>query len=139
MKAPLSFLAILALCGCTGDDWHPAPPTAPSTAFPSTPLNPLLPGYTWLWGMVIEDSGGCITAATVHVVRGQRAGETVAQETPCGAWDYGGGFTFWNLKPGVSMTFHLSALGYLDLDTTVAPTTGPQMAFLFVLRPVPKP
>jgi hypothetical protein len=89
--------------------------------------------------MIINANGGCIPRATVQVVRGQSAGQSVEQETPCGAWDYDGGFFFRNLVPGVAMTFRLSAPGYVDLEETVTPTLGPQMAFLFELKPVSQP
>jgi hypothetical protein len=80
---------------------------------------------------VVAQSGVCIYGATVEVVRGQAAGQKMTQETPCDAWGYGGGFVFKGLRPGVPMTIRASAPGYVDLEKTITPTLGPQMAVLF--------
>lgn len=69
--------------------------------------------------------------ATVLVVQGQRAGETMVQETPCDAWAYDGGFIFYDLTAGVEMTLRISASGYKDDERTVVPSAGSQMSILF--------
>lgn len=83
-----------------------------------------------LWGMVIDGSGSCIAGATIRVVAGQAVHRTVAQQSPCGAWDYGGGFLLNGLTPGLAMTLRVSAPGYVAKDTTVVPRSGPQTALL---------
>jgi hypothetical protein len=87
--------------------------------------------------MVIEGSGGCIENATVQVVSGQRQGENQVQETPCGAWDYGGGFLFKNLTPGVPMTLRASAPGWTTQEQTFMPFTGAYSAVFLTLSRVP--
>ncbi|MEO7367208.1 MAG: Ig-like domain-containing protein, partial [Gemmatimonadaceae bacterium] len=89
------------------------------------------PGTTGLWGMVVDESGICIEGATVLVVRGQRAGETMAQKTPCGVWDYDGGFFFENLTVGVGMTLQASAPGFEVQEQSFFPSLGPQTALIF--------
>ena len=70
------------------------------------------------------------------MVAGQGVGQTIQQEMPCDVWSDGG---FWlrNLIPGVPMTIRASAPGYADREETVVPSSGPQMAVLFVLSPNP--
>jgi hypothetical protein len=85
--------------------------------------------------MVVDNSGLCISGATVRVVRGQALGRESAQQTPCGAWDYGGGFLFDGLSPDVEMTIRVSAPGYVAMETTVIPTSGPQTALLIAPSP----
>ena len=138
MKTMLSCLAMIALCACSGDDWHPSPSTAPAIAAPTVDA-PLSSGSAWLWGMIIDWSGVCIPGGIAEVVRGQGAGQRITQATPCGVWDYAGGFTFNNLRSGVAMTIRSSAPGYVDLEKTVVPTLGPQTVFEFELTPVTKP
>ena len=118
MRHVRTVVAALTLWGCSGE-------TAPSS--PASPRTPVGPAS--LWGMVVEDSGGCIDA-TVHVVAGQAVGRSVAQEQPCSVWDYGGGFVLAGLAPGVAMTLRVSAPGYVDKDTTVVPRLGAQTALL---------
>jgi hypothetical protein len=91
---------------------------------------------SWLWGFVVDDSGGCIDGGTVEVISGQRVGERITQETPCSVWDYGGGFEFHGLTPGVEMIIRGSAPGYAPLVRSVTPYSGPQTAFLFVLSKI---
>jgi hypothetical protein len=97
----------------------PAPPGSPPTSNPSS-------GLTFLLGLIIDETGACIVGASVQVLDGQRAGESMTQETPCDAWGYSGGFEFDSLTPGVPMTLRASAQGYVDRDTTVYPTLGVQ-------------
>jgi|RhiMetdeSRZDD1v2_1073273.scaffolds.fasta_scaffold2485797_1 hypothetical protein len=128
MKLAAIVLAVFTLSACAGDTGPHAPP-APneivSTPFPAA--------RAFLWGMIVEDSGVCIEGATVRVVRGQRAGESMTQTTPCDAWSFGG-FTFRDLTPGVEMTLRASAPGYADEEQTVRPSSGPQQAMLFTPR-----
>ena len=124
MKRALVLLATVVLPGCT----EPAP-TAPS-------LLPQNGGYspTSVWGMVIEASGSCIRDAKIDVVQGQRLGETITQDTPCGYWDYAGGFEIKNLTPGIELTLRASAPGYITKDLTVVPASGGVHLVLFPVR-----
>ena len=88
------------------------------------------PDMAFLWGVVIDDFGGCLEGVTVSVIAGQARGRSVVQATPCGMWDYGGGFLFKHLMPGEPMTIRASAPGYVPKDTTLVPTSGPQLATL---------
>jgi hypothetical protein len=97
-------------------------------AAPSSPGTPDPAGA--LWGMVIQDSGACIAGASVRVVGGQGLGRSAAQQQPCGAWDYDGGFVLAGLTPGVAMTLCVSAPGSVAEDTTVVPRLDPQTALL---------
>jgi hypothetical protein len=81
--------------------------------------------------MVVDEAGVCIVGATVQVVRGQSLGQSITQTTPCDAWAYDGGVVFKDLTPGVEMTLRASASGYAAQETTVVPSSGPQMAVLF--------
>jgi len=124
MKPALALLATMFLPGCTE-----AAPSAPS---------PLPQGggssQTSVWGKVIEESGSCILNARIEVVQGQRLGETMTQDTPCGYWDYAGGFEFKNLTPGIGMTLRASAPGYVAKDVTVVPARSGVYLVLFPLR-----
>lgn len=129
MKLAAIVLAAFTLSACAGDT-GPHTPAAPNAIVPT-------PGPTagaFLWGMIVKDSGVCIEGATVLVVRGQRAGESMTQTTPCDAWSYGAGFAFRNLTPGVAMTLRASAPGYADEEQTGIPSFGPQTAMLFTPR-----
>ena len=87
-------------CGTTTAPTPPPTESAMAVAAPQPgPPAPVV-SQAFLWGMVITQTGSCVAEATVEVVRGQRAGEKLLQSTPCGAWDYGGGFTFTNLTAG---------------------------------------
>ena len=111
-------VAALTLLGCSGEN------------APSSPHSPRTPGGpAFLWGMVIDDSGVCIRDVTVRVVGGHGVGRSAAQE-PCTMWDYGGGFVFDGLTPGLPMTLRVSAPGYVDKDMPVTPKLGPQTALL---------
>jgi hypothetical protein len=80
--------------------------------------------------MVIDESGVCIPGATIQAVRGQAVGPPITQTTPCSSWDYDGGVTFKDLKPGVEMTLGASAAGYAAQEKTVVPHSGVQTAVL---------
>jgi hypothetical protein len=125
-------LASLIVYGCS---WEGAEhlPTAPDTTA-TTPTPPPTPGaLTWLWGMVIDSNGACIVGARVEVVAGQGLGQVIEQRTPCGAWDYDGGFEFRELTPSVAMTLSASAPGWTVQEKTFVPTLGPQMAVFLKL------
>jgi hypothetical protein len=124
-------LAAFTLSACSGESGPNAP------AFPNDP--PPASVRTFLWGMVVDASGACIVGAKVLVIEGQRAGESLAQTTPCGAWDYSNGFYFDDLIPGIPMTLRVSAPGYADMEQKVSPTSGVQTAFLFTPSPLPAP
>jgi hypothetical protein len=121
MQKALRILAGLTLLGCSEE-------ITPYRLF--TPSDPPA-SLTFLWGMVVEDSGICIPGATVTVVGGQALGQRITQKTPCDAWAYDGGFVFQNLTAGVAMTLRVSALGYAEEERTVVPSTGPQTAVIF--------
>ena len=76
---------------------------------------------TLLWGFVVDANGICIRDATVEIVRGQRTGEIVKQETPCDAWGYYGGFQFKGLVSGGELTVRASAPGYRSAEATFTP------------------
>ena len=124
--------AIVYGCSQEGAEHLPAAPdtTAPTPTPPPTPT----PGaLAWLWGMVIDSNGACIVGATVEVVAGQGLGQIIEQRTPCGAWDYDGGFEFRELTPSVAMTLRASAPGWTVQEKTFVPTRGPQMAVFLKL------
>jgi uncharacterized protein (DUF39 family) len=83
--------------------------------------------------MVIDTTGACVADATVEVVRGQRSGQRTTQTTPCGAWDYGGGFVFDDLTTGAEMTLRASASGWSTEEKTVIPHAGAQQAVFLTL------
>jgi hypothetical protein len=119
MRYLRAVLAGLALSGCAdaGDSLSSAPYVLRSAV---------------VWGMVNDASGTCIPGAVALVVRGQAAGQSVAQDTPCAAWDQEGGFVFTTLAPDVEMTIRVSAPGYVPLEKTVVPS-GTYMGAVGVL------
>jgi hypothetical protein len=129
MKFALIVFASLTLLGCSQESGQPLP-TAPGQPVPSASPAPTPNSLTFLWVMVLEDTGVCIVGATVEVVRGQGLGQSITQETPCDAWDYGGGAVFRDLTPGVEMTLRASASGYAAQERNVVPSLGGQMAVL---------
>jgi len=128
MRLPALILVALAASACSRES-DPAPtvrdPTAPTPPAPPPSSGPSS-SLTFLIGIIIGESSQCIVGASVRVVDGQRAGEGMMQETPCDVWGYSGGFEFNSVKAGIPMTLRASAQGYVDLDTTVYPTAGPQ-------------
>ena len=90
-------------------------------------------GNASLWVMVIDRTGQCIPGATIRIVQGQRAGETVTQQTPCTMWEDDGGYIFTDLVAGSEMIFRASAPGYEVREKKAVPSTGWQMATLIVL------
>jgi hypothetical protein len=78
-----------------------------------------------LWGVVVDNSGVCISGATVRVVRGQAVGDSTVQRTgDCNAWEAADGFAFTMLTPGVPMTLRASAPGYVAREVTAVPQWG---------------
>ena len=126
MKLAAIVVAAFTFPACGGDT-GPRTPSAPTLA-PS--------GAAFIAGMIVKESGVCIEGATVRVVRGQRAGESRMQTTPCATWDSEGGFAFIGLTPGVEMTLRASATGYADEEQTLTPSLAPQTGVLFTLRPL---
>lgn len=131
MRTALTILSALTLAGCSGEDPYRLP------TYPELPADPP-PGQqaplVSLWGMVVNEYGGCIEA-TVTVVRGQSLGQTIIQKTPCDMWGYDNGFVFKNLTSGVEMTLRSSATGYAPVEKTVVPHGGPQTAVILVASP----
>ncbi len=120
-------------CGTTTAPTPPPTESAMAVAAPQPgPPAPVV-SQAFLWGMVITQTGSCVAEATVEVVRGQRAGEKLLQSTPCGAWDYGGGFTFTNLTAGREMRLRATAPGWSTAEETFVPQSGPQSAVLLML------
>lgn len=124
MQHAATILVALAVLGCAGEH---------GGQFPVDPIAqlPLEPATAWVWGMVVDGSGVCIPEATVRVLAGQRAGDTITQTTPCNAWGYDGGFFFTGLTAGLEMTLQVAAPGYEVQEKRVIPSAGPQMAILF--------
>lgn len=129
MRLPAFILAVFAVSACLRD----RTPTSPNS--PAPPPGPIPSGTTFLWGMIVDPSGVCIVGASVRVVEGQRAGESLTQETPCNAWAYSGGFQYNPVAAGIPMTLRVSAPGYADVDTTVTPSLGPQQAVILAPSP----
>jgi hypothetical protein len=130
MKFAFLIFVALTLFACS----HGSTPTAPSRPVTTASSVPTAAALTSLWGFVVEPSGVCIKDAMVEVVRGQAQGQRIMQDTPCGAWDYGGGFVFKELAPGVEMTLRASAPGWSTEDKTFVPHPGVQIAVLISLK-----
>jgi uncharacterized protein (DUF39 family) len=120
--------AAMILFGCSGES-----PTAPGSSLPSASPAPTTQTSAFLWGMVIDTTGACVADATIEVVRGQRSGERITQVTPCGAWDYDGGFVFNELITGAEMTLRASASGWSTEEKTFIPHAGTQQAVFLTL------
>ena len=132
MKTALKILSALTLAGCSGENpyrlpTYPDPPPDQPPNLPSAKVS--------LWGMVVNEFGGCIEA-TVTVVKGQSLGQTITQTTPCDMWGYGNGFVFKNLTEGVEMTLRSSATGYAPVEKIVVPHGGGQTAVILVASPI---
>ena len=114
----LAILVIAAASGCsntaTGPTPAPVPANAPSPA-PAAEARGLLVGF------VVERTGACVNDATVEIVGGQGVGQRVTQMTPCGVWDYGGGFVFNDLALGEALTVRATAPGYRSAERTFLP------------------
>ena len=122
MRYATMLLAAATLLGCGEKD------TEPSAVTPvdAPPLR------TRVFGFVLGDDSFCIRQATVSVVSGQGAGQTIVQNPNCDVWG-DEGFEFKDLTPGVAMTIRVSAPGYVTKDTMVVPWvetpyTGPVTA-----------
>ena len=121
-------LAGVILFGCSRES-----PTPPGSSLPSASPAPTTQTSASLWGMVIDTTGACVANATIEVVRGQGSGQRITQITPCGAWDYGGGFVFNDLTAGAEMTLRASASGWSTEEKTFIPHAGAQQAVFLTL------
>lgn len=139
MMRVLAVLAASMLLGCSGDGTPTGPllpdipdrPNPPQTQDPPARPSPSPTALATVWGLVIDDYGGCIADVTVEVIGGQATGRSARQETPCAKWDYGGGFTFRDLTPGVPLILRIAAPGYATMTETIIPSLAAQPAFLF--------
>jgi hypothetical protein len=122
----LMLLLSAILFGCSGN--IPTAPTASryleSPPLPPSPSSPPSPPASsgLLFGFVVERSGACIADATVQIIR-PTLGERLVQQTPCSVWDYDGGFFFRDLTPGVELTLHAEAPGYMAAESTFLPSS----------------
>ena len=103
---------------------HPLPvPIAPSRADAGVATVPVSKTVSaFLYATVIEKGGGgaCITEATLQIVAGQHAGPEIFKQEPCDYWDPPG-FTLKDLNPGVDLTLHFSAPGFVPIELTTVP------------------
>jgi hypothetical protein len=132
VKLALVMVVTLLLCGCSQSGTQPSP-TAPAPPAPGPPPTPTPGPPVWLLGYVVNSDGVCVEGATVEVVGGQGAGQSVPQKTPCDAWDYANGFEFHDLMPGVAMTLSASAPGWSTCAYSVTPHGGGQSAVILEL------
>lgn len=133
MRYTAMAISTVCLLACSPND-SGRRPTAPVLADP--PVQPS-GSLARVWAMAVDASGVCIPGASATVVRGQGQGQGMVQVTPCGAWDYHGGFMFQHLTPGVAMTIRVSASGYASREQTVVPSLAPSTAVVFALARVP--
>jgi hypothetical protein len=139
LNVALTVTALVMALGCEARHLPTAPDPVFDPRFPDSPAvaQPPSTGSTaFLWVMVVRSGGVCIAGASIQVVRGQREGTSVVQDTPCDAWGYSGGVMFTDLTPGVEMTLRATAPGYEAEEKTVSPTSGPQQALLFHPSPI---
>ena len=122
-RAPTLLVALLAASGCYDV-------TPKITAPPSTGTY-----KAFVWAMVIDQDGKCISGARLTVVRGQDSGTVVTPDPDCDVWAYSGGYTFTNLTPLVPMTLRASAADFADNEQTISPEAHEQPAFLFSMSP----
>ena len=133
-------VALLAL-GC-GSGPTPVSPstvasTPPAAIVPATPpptpppATPPATGTTFVWAMVLQETGVCIPGASIEIVSGQRAGERVVQKTPCNAWGEEGGVVFTDVSVGVPIALRASAVNFESQERVVIPVSNGQMAILF--------
>jgi hypothetical protein len=120
VRAPATMLTALLLINCSPETTMLTIPEITTDPPPS-----LLQAR--LWGMILEESGACISEATVEVVSGQARGRRVGQ-APCNYWGYGGGFVFDSLAPGLEMTLRATAPGYREETLTARPGGPPWSA-----------
>jgi hypothetical protein len=124
MRFALTILTTVALLGCS-DKIAPTAPTPGAATVPAASVRT----------MVAEDSGICITGATVEVIAGQGLGRTYTQTEPCDVWDVGG-VDIKDLEYGVEMRLRASASGYVVQEKIVVPSLLPQ-AVIFTLTKSP--
>jgi hypothetical protein len=135
MKPARTFLAAVALWGCAQSEPTSSQPRGTESPPSTAPENPPTGSSdVWIWLMVIDRTGVCISGATTEVVAGQHTGQPVTQQTPCDAWAYSGGVEYHELTAGVPMTIRATAPGYATEDTTITPGGGPVSAITIVPR-----
>ena len=136
LRAALLFgtaTSVLSLLACVDGR-----PTLPSNPSPSGPIgspgspNPEAGPTGLLFGMVIDEFGGCIEGATVLILAGQNVGRTIVQQTPCDAWGYYGGFLLEDLTPGVGVTLRASAGGWTTQEKTFLPMSRAGYSAVFI-------
>jgi hypothetical protein len=115
--APTIVLPVILLIGCSGDV---APPTGPT---PPAPVSSTPGGNVWVTAL---DGYTCIVGATVEIVGGENVGQSQTQTIPCDYWSPSG-VLFTDLKPGVEVTAHVSARGYVAQDLKTKPAPLPMM------------
>jgi hypothetical protein len=85
--------------------------------------------------VVVDGGGGCIPGATITVVAGETAGQTLTQVTPCNRWDGDGGFLVQGgLTAGVAMTLRAAAAGYGAKEVTVPASFGRAPTIIVLAR-----
>lgn len=118
-----ALLAAASLWGCSRENVRSSPtapkiPAAPNVpGVPSVPIVPI-PSGGWIWVMVLEESGMCITGANVVVVRGEGVGQSLTHTRPCNAWSYDAEIMFVGLTLGATVTIRASAPGYATREVT---------------------
>lgn len=138
MRCAPTILAILLLAACQEDARTSGVPlttppagTAPDPGPHPDPATTDSTSKTWVWAMVVDETGVCLDSATVRVIAGQAVGQELAQVGSCDAWSYDGGVIFKEITPGIEMTLRATAPGYAAQEISVVPKLGPQMAVLF--------
>ena len=123
MKFQFVIVVALTASGCSAGS-----PLSPSTTVDSSVQAPAPTTTAVLSGFVVDESGTCIRDARIEAIAGQAVGDVMPQETPCSVWDYSGGFSFKDLKPGIAITIRAFAPGYVPRELTVMPFTGSYQA-----------
>jgi hypothetical protein len=128
MRFALIALVTLSLCGCSKEQPGPFPTSAPSVPAPPTPVPP--PRTDGVVAVVVIDHfGGCVSRATVEIVRGYGLGRSLIQSDNCSYWDPDYRAVFYDLIVGEELTLRASAPGYTSVEKTMVPSSrlGPYM------------
>jgi hypothetical protein len=137
MKIVITSVVLMIASGCAAERLTTSTPEVPASPplipVPRSPVSPGPAPLITLWGFVVADHGGCVDSATVRIIQGQGLDQEVAQETPCDAWGYSGGFQLRDLVPGQSLTIRAQAPGYESGVRTLIPQTGSQTTFSIAL------
>lgn len=120
LRLVLLFGLVAGISGCGSS---PVSPNDSMTPIQLPPVEPATRNGS-LYGMVVESSGACLEGAKVEVIAGQAIGNVALQETPCGIWDYGGGFWIKSLTLDVATTIRASAPGYSSRELATMPQSG---------------